>query len=542
MTPSKTSPGSVTGGVVTSRADQDQSGDDRQQIEGGAGRLSGFLALITGLRGGSLTARLIFLVVVFLAVPLVLYRLLEAADDDKRALLLKEVHERGRLVQEILRPYFEAEGLNALPEISTRLRQLSADDITLRLFFKPAGGTDPKSFFYLASAPSLSAPELAAERAELNAFGVFDTLARSCLEGEALVTRHTLSRASEEVVIAVTPHVTASGCWSLVTAYSTAAYRDSSIGRPYWATPEIRLGAVIYFAMFLVTLTIFWGIWRALRRLTQRSRSIRAHGLEGGSFAEAIELVEFAEVARELDRMVTTLNQSAQTLKAIAEQNAHAFKGPVAVIRQSVEPVRKRAGENDPRLDRAVAMIDASLDKLDDLITYAWRVDETLADLLDPPRDRIDLSALLERVAKDYRMLAEGHRRHMVTSIADNVQVIGGAELIEAIVENLVDNALSFTPPNGNVYLDLVRDKSGIRIVVADEGPGISEDLVTAVFDRYFSRRRDDKGIDGERHLGMGLWIVRRNAEALGGSVEGANRTDGGFRVTVHLPPAPEKA
>lgn len=493
------------------------------------------------LRGGSITARLVFLLVIFVAVPVVLYRLLEAADEDKRAILLKDVSERGRLVQEILRPAIESEGLNALPEIAGRLKGLSGGDTTLRLFFKPNGGTDPRGFFYLASAPALSAPELAAERAELGTLGVFETLARTCQTGEGLVTRHTLSRTSEEVIIAASPLRTESGCWSLVTSFSTAAYRDSSIGRPYWTTPEIRLGAVIYFIMFLVTLTVFWGIWRALRRLTQRSRSIRARGVEAGRFADAIELEEFAEVARELDRMVNTLHQSAQTLKAIAEQNAHAFKGPVAVIRQSVEPVRRRAGDSDPRLGRAVALIDASLDKLDDLITTAWRVDETLADLLDPPRDRLDLSALLERIAGDYRVLAEGRGRHIVTAISDDVQVIGGAELIEAIAENLVDNALSFTPPGGNVYLDLVRDRDGVRIMVADEGPGIPDDLAPALFERYVTRRADDASSESERHLGMGLWIVRRNAEALGGRVEGGNRAEGGFRVTVHLPPAAEK-
>jgi len=489
-------------------------------------------------RGGSLTARLIFLLVVFVAVPLVLYRLMEAADDDKRALLLKNVHERGRLVLEILRPSIEEQGLNALPSLAEKLQGLAGGDTTLRLFFKPSGGTDPKGFFYLASAPQLSAPELAAERAELSSLGVFDTLASSCNQGKALVTRHTMSRASEEVIIAATPLVTASGCWSLVTAFSTAAYRDSSIGRPYWATPEVRLGAVIYFAMFLVTLTVFWGIWRALRRLTQRSRLIRARGLEAGRFADAIELEEFAEVAGELDRLVGTLHNSAQALKAIAEQNAHAFKTPVAVIRQSVEPVRKRAGENDPRLARAVALIDASLDKLDDLIACAWRVDETLADLLDPPREQVNLSALLGRIAEDYQVLAEGRGRHIKTAIAPNVTVLGSVELIEAIVENLVDNALSFTPVGGNVYLSLELHDNEARIVVSDDGPGISKDLSDAIFDRYFSRRSQTDPDGGGRHLGMGLWIVKRNAEALGGSVTGRNRAEGGFEVTVHLPPA----
>lgn len=500
---------------------------------------------VTWLQGGSLAARLLFLLMVFLAVPMVLYRLLEAADTDKRALLLENARERGRLALEILRPAIEEEGLNALPMMVDRLQELAGSDTTLRLFFKPTGGTDPVGFFYLAAAPALSAPELAAERAELSELGIFTTLGESCEQDEVLVTRHVLFEGSEEMITAVNPLVTNSGCWSLVTAFSTAAYRDSSIGRPYWVTPEIRIGAVIYLVMFVVTLTVFWGIWRSLRRLIQRSRSIRARGLDAGRFADAIELDEFAEVARELDRLVFNLHMSSQNLKAIAEQNAHAFKTPLAVIRQSVEPVRKRAGDTDPRLARAVTLIDASLDKLDVLISIAWRMDETMADLLDPPRQRIDLSALLDRVAGDYRVLAEGRGRRLVTRIARDVRVLGGVDLVEAVVENLLDNALGFTPPGGNVYLDLTQDKAGVHITVADEGPGVAPEIVDSIFERYFSYRggqnigRDQgNGVSGERHLGMGLWIVKRNAEALGGHVEGVNRPDGGFSVTVHLPVA----
>lgn len=481
----------------------------------------------------SLAARMVFLVVVFLAVPIVLYRVFERADEDKRQLLIDSVYERGRLTMEVLRNKLEAGGLEALPSVSDQLQVLGTEDTVLRLLYKP-NNTEGDSFFYVAAAPSRSAEELTAERQEMESLGVFERLSASCMDGKPRTTRQPLGQSREEVVIAVTPLLTHAGCWTLVTSFSTAAVKDSSIGRPYWETPEIRLGAVIYLAMFMVTLTVMGSIWRGLKRLSQRARQIRTQGPSHHRFVDIGGPDEVVEVAQELDRLVATLNTSAQILRQISAENAHAFKTPVAVIRQSVEPIKRRVEE--PRLVRAVEMIELSLEKLDALIASAWRVDELMADLMHPPRERVDLSSLITRVGHDYATMSQARRVTVLSSVDPGVAVLGSLDLLEAITENLMDNAVSFTPSGGQVRLTLEAEKDMAVLTVTDDGPGVADHMLEKIFDRYFTTRGETGHQAEQNHLGLGLWIVRRNVEALGGSITARNRTEGGLKMIVRLP------
>ncbi|MDA5192463.1 sensor histidine kinase [Govanella unica] len=488
----------------------------------------------------SLATRLIILVLIFLAVPVVLYRLFEAADDDKRILLLDSVYERGRLTMEVLRQQLETGGTNALPVIADQLQVLGAPDTVLRLFFRP-GPTDQggeAGFFYVAAAPARPVEELAREQAEMQRLGIFDRLGAACRDGVPQAARHQLGSAREEVVISVTPLQTPGGCWTLVTAFSTAAFRDSSIGRPYWETEEIRFGAVIYLGLFLVMATVLWSVWRGLKRLTARARLIREQGGSSTRLAHGFTELggprEVNEVAEELDRLVQTLDSTAQTLREISHENAHAFKTPVAVIRQAIEPIKRRAEE--PRLKRAVEVIELSLEKLDELIASAWRVDELMADLLHPPQQKVDLSSLLERLGRDYATLAQARRVTVLSQVEPGIDVRGSLDMLEAIIENLVDNAVSFTPSGGRVQLELAGDRGFAVLSVSDNGPGVSEDQVTRIFDRYFTTRsQGHKGAPGG-HLGLGLWIVKRNVDALGGSIVARNRSEGGLKITLRLP------
>ena len=76
-------------------------------------------------------------------------------------------------------------------------------------------------------------------------------------------------------------------------------------------------------------------------------------------------------------------------------------------------------------------------------------------------------------------------------------------------------------------------DGSVVRIRVDDDGPGVEDENQDRIFGRHFSTRQSD-GVDG--NFGIGLWIVKRNVEMLGGSVTGANRSNGGFRLEMTLP------
>ena len=118
-----------------------------------------------------------------------------------------------------------------------------------------------------------------------------------------------------------------------------------------------------------------------------------ASGARGGSFGAQNDMPELADVAEEFDRMVEVLDASARDIRRAAEDNAHAFKTPIAVIRQSLEPLKRAVAADNQRGLRAIGLIESSLDRLDGLVASARHLDETTADLMDMPRSDIDLSS-----------------------------------------------------------------------------------------------------------------------------------------------------
>jgi two-component system sensor histidine kinase ChvG len=123
-------------------------------------------------------------------------------------------------------------------------------------------------------------------------------------------------------------------------------------------------------------------------------------------------------------------------------------------------------------------------------------------------------------------------------SAEPNVHILGAEEAIEAAVENLLENAASFTPAGGSVEVSLSVSDGVASLEVADDGPGVREEDLPRIFERHFSARAPGAGqhhASGDRHYGLGLWIAWRNVEGMGGTLEARNRDTGGFLVAVRF-------
>ena len=182
-----------------------------------------------------------------------------------------------------------------------------------------------------------------------------------------------------------------------------------------------------------------------------------------------------------------------------------------------------------------------SLDRLDGLVRSARRLDSATADLLEIAHDRVDLSALLRALAADSRAMRGAQRVTITESLAQGVFVLGAAEAIESIFENLLDNALGFSPPGGTVRLSLAVTEGIALAKIEDEGPGVPEAALSRIFERYYTDRRAMRresapaGTGEPAHFGIGLWIARQNARALGGDITAVNRVPHGLSVRVRL-------
>ena len=115
-----------------------------------------------------------------------------------------------------------------------------------------------------------------------------------------------------------------------------------------------------------------------------------------------------------------------------------------------------------------------------------------------------------------------------------NLNVLGVESKLEQIVANLLDNAISFSPPNGEISVLCNIKKKDIQLVIEDEGPGFNEKNIDKIFTRFYSNRPENFG----EHSGLGLNIVKNIIELHGGSIIASNLKSikKGARIEVLLP------
>jgi two-component system, OmpR family, sensor histidine kinase ChvG len=114
--------------------------------------------------------------------------------------------------------------------------------------------------------------------------------------------------------------------------------------------------------------------------------------------------------------------------------------------------------------------------------------------------------------------------------------VRAGKGMLEIVLQNVLENATSFSPRGSTILLTLTQNHDAVELQIDDEGPGIPIDKIDRVFERYFSSRPTQGNGEPPPHSGLGLWIVRRNVEALGGQVSASNRIGGGLSIAIVLP------
>lgn len=227
-------------------------------------------------------------------------------------------------------------------------------------------------------------------------------------------------------------------------------------------------------------------------------------------------------------------------IRQSAEDNAHSFKTPLAAVQSALRPVRRAVPEDDQRARRALEIVDSSLARLLNLVKAAQRHDMGAADLIDATRVPTDLAPLVEDAARHFREILAARDIGLVVKLDHGAIVRAATGMMEIVLQNALENAISFSANGAKITVSLHVSTETVELVVDDEGPGIDVEKIDRVFERYFSLRPDD-GIGSDRaveHSGLGLWIVRRNVEALGGQASAVNRPGGGLSIRMLLPRA----
>jgi len=488
----------------------------------------------------SLTLRAALVTGLFLALPFLLYVTFRQADIDRQRLLLESIRVKGLTVGRVLEERLQKADTIPMFRLGEELARFQTDGIALRLLFRPQDAPPDSGFLYVASAPPVAPDDLEWEKQNLANAGVLDRLSQTCEGDMPLALRFDHADGRPQLITSITPVRTRRGCWALVISNDLTDAAERRLGKPYWQAPEVRLAAGLYLGFAVIVLAIAFDLWRGLRRFATTARAVAERRIEG-RFVQRNRLPELEPVAAAFDRMEDSLRSTASELRHAAEESAHAFKTPIGTIRQAMEPLRGRAAADDRRSQQALQAIDAALERLDDLVRAARHIDDAVADRLDPPREPVDLGALVEDVVDAYSADASARNVRLDAVIETDAGAPLGGRLIADALGQVIENALSFSPPEGRVRVRLGREQGRIVIAVEDEGPGVPPEWLAHIFERHASFR-DGTGptafTERGQNFGLGLWVARRNLEAVGGGIAAANRPARGFRVMLVMPVA----
>jgi two-component system sensor histidine kinase ChvG len=250
---------------------------------------------------------------------------------------------------------------------------------------------------------------------------------------------------------------------------------------------------------------------------------------------------EIGLLARALSDMSAALRQRIDAVEHFAADVAHEIKNPLASLRSALESLEK---VEDAALRKELTAIAAHdvrrIDRLVSEISEASRIDAELSRTRFVPVDLLALARTLV-AARDARGDNADGAVSLVAEGTGDWEVPGDAARLARVIENLLDNAVSFTPPGGKVTVNLSREEDRVLLSVTDDGPGIPPEVREKVFERFHSLRPSDE--DFGSHSGLGLAIARTIAEAHDGHLSAIDRADGepGASLLLELPAVAEE-
>jgi PAS domain S-box-containing protein len=253
-----------------------------------------------------------------------------------------------------------------------------------------------------------------------------------------------------------------------------------------------------------------------------------------------LDITERKEVEARLERALEVERDAVQRLRALDEMKdtflqavSHDLRTPLAAILGLAVTLERSDLQLDPAESRRMAgRIAENAHKLDRLVTDLLDLDRLARGIVEPTLHPTDVGELVERVVAVSDLAAAGRVSVEAPPVVANVD----AAKIERIVENLLSNAARHTPEDARVWVRVAPHEAGVVIVVEDDGPGVPAQLREQVFEPF---RQGPESPDDAPGVGVGLALVGRFAELMGGRAWVEDRPGGGASFRVYLADGP---
>jgi two-component system sensor histidine kinase ChvG len=270
-------------------------------------------------------------------------------------------------------------------------------------------------------------------------------------------------------------------------------------------------------------------IVRPIRRLADAAENVRNR--KGGrstipDFSRRND--EIGDLSAVLADMTAALYDRIDANEHFAADVAHEIKNPLSSISSAVESM-PRARDQETR-DKLLGILQDDVRRMDRLISDISQASRLDAQLSRAPVEPVELASLLGALIEIFTETRDDMPKiRLDISPHEKFIVMGGEGRIGQVMRNLLENAASFSPPGGMITVSLKRSGRDVQVIIEDEGPGIPEENLETIFERFYTERPHGEAFG--RHSGLGLSISRQITQAYGGSLTAENRKNADGKV-----------
>jgi signal transduction histidine kinase len=241
-------------------------------------------------------------------------------------------------------------------------------------------------------------------------------------------------------------------------------------------------------------------------------------------------------LAQDLDAMAGRLRQLLEGRQQLLRDVSHELRSPLARLQLALSLARRDPGATERHLTRA----GLEADRLEQLIARTLQLVRLERPLQQLERTDVDIGELLRSIASEVAIEADAQGCTVLVQAPDTLHMAADRELLRSAFENVIRNAVRYSPVGAGVNIIARRSaaaEGAVEVVVHDEGPGVPEKDLALIFEPFYrvDAAREHRSAGGE---GLGLAIAARAIAVHGGKIGAANADGGGLVVSLSLPTA----
>ena len=295
----------------------------------------------------------------------------------------------------------------------------------------------------------------------------------------------------------------------------------------------LRLSAVIGVAVLVLSVVLSRVLTRKIGQLLTAIRQVRE-----GAYSHRAEIAghdEIAQIGQEFNSLTDRLQTTENARRRFVSDASHELKTPLAAIRLLSDSILQTEHMDPATTREFVADIGAEAERLSRITEDLLRLTRLDSGVLEKPVE-VEVLPVLEQVMRMMSLVAKEKQVELTYTAEPGCTVLATPDELHQVIYNLTDNAVKYTGAGGAVQVALSRREENVILTVADNGTGIPEEDLPRIFERFY--RVDKARSRAAGGTGLGLSIVSDTVKRRGGTVEAANRPEGGSVFTVRWPAA----